>query len=103
MTVELQPVVIRGHYQIAASTATTLTASATIVAANADRRYLSIQNDDDTVAYLGIGEDAVLNAGHRLNASGAEFILSGAAGNLDTRSVSVISSAAGKKLIIKEA
>lgn len=100
---ELQPVVIRGQYGISASTASTATASATIVAANADRRYLSIQNDSDTIAYLAIGTAAIVNAGHRLNANGGEFIMSGAQGNLDSRSVTVISSAAGKNLIIKEA
>lgn len=98
----VDPVVIRGTYTLTATTASVGTSSVTVLAANADRKYAHIQNDSDTVVYLGIGAAGVANKGHRLNASGGEYEMSGAKGNLDTRAIYAISSAAAKNLIVKE-
>lgn len=46
------------------------TSTTEILAANADRCFLVICNDSDTVIYLGLGAAAVLNKGIRLEPAG---------------------------------
>lgn len=48
-----------------------------IAAANTSRRYLSIVNDSNEAVYLGIGEDAVMNKGIRINANGGAYEMLG--------------------------
>lgn len=71
-------------------------ASAQLVAINANRRYLSIVNNSDTVIFLGIGAAAVLNSGIRINANGGvvEFIRNQ---NLTLQAVNGIHGGAGNK------
>ncbi len=80
----------------APATANAGVASTQLVAANANRRYLSIVNNSDTAIYLGIEVDAVLNSGTRINASGGskEFIRGV---NLTTQVVNGIHGGAGNK------
>lgn len=70
--------------------------------ANANRKYASFQNDSDTTIYLMISGSAVLNQGIRLNPNGGSYEMSPATGNLDTRAVNAISSAAAKNLLVRE-
>lgn len=77
-------------------------ASGVALAANANRKYALIINDSDATIYLKIGAAAVLNAGIRLNASGGSYEMSAAYGNLDTRVINAISSAADKVLLVTE-
>ena len=73
-----------------------------VLAANANRKYALIVNDSDSTVYIKIGAAAVLNQGIRLNASGGSYEMSAAAGNLDTRAINGISSAAAKLLLVTE-
>ena len=74
----------------------------TIVAANAERRYLIITNDSDSAVYLSFGGAAVLNQGIRINASGGWYeMLEGL--NLYTGIVTGIAAAAGKIVTYLEA
>ncbi len=67
-----------------------------IAAANPNRSYALIQNDSDEVIYLGIGEDAVLNKGVRLNAAGGSYEMSPAFGNLSQAAINGISTSGSK-------
>lgn len=85
------------------ATSTTVGVTTTqVLAANANRKYASFQNDSDTVIYLKISSNAVLNQGIRLNSNGGVYEMSINAGNLDTRAVNAISSASGKNLLVRE-
>lgn len=75
------------------------TSTTEVVAFNADRIYLLIQNLDDAAVYLGFGEDAVLNTGIRLNANGGSYEMSRDLGNLTTSAVNVIHGSSGNKVI----
>ena len=78
------------------------TDSTEVAAFNSERRYLALVNDSDTDVYLALGEDAVLNKGIRLNASGGSYeMLEGQ--NLYTGAVNAIASAATKRLTVQEA
>jgi hypothetical protein len=72
-------------------------ASTVIVAAKPTRRYLLIQNDSDTVIYLGIGAAAVANAGVRLAASGGAYEMSRLFGNLCPDAIYAIHGGVGNK------
>jgi hypothetical protein len=55
-------------------TAVNVNGSTAVLAANANRRYLLIVNDSDTVVYLWLrASAAAANRGIRLNASGGSF------------------------------
>jgi len=57
-------------------TAVNVNGNTTVIAANANRRYLLIVNDSDTVVYLWLQAGAAaVNRGIRLNASGGSFEL----------------------------
>lgn len=47
--------------------------STTAIAANLDRKYLSVTNDSDEVMYLSFGVAAQMNKGIRLNANGGSL------------------------------
>lgn len=75
------------------------TASSEAVAANANRQYLLLINDSDTVLYLAFGEAAVANKGLRLAASGGSYEMSREAGNMITSNVRVIHGGSGNKVL----
>ena len=77
--------------------------SQTAVAANNDRKYLLLINDSDAAIYVKFGATAVVNEGIRLNANGGTFEASEAFGNLPKTSVTAITAAATKVLLITEA
>ena len=48
-----------------------------VVTADTDRFYLSLVNDSDEDIYLGLGADAVMNKGIRLNSGGGSVVFEG--------------------------
>lgn len=63
-----------GTFSTVTNTAVNVTtATTTILAANASRKYAVIVNDSDTVIYLKLAASAALNSGIRLNASGGFY------------------------------
>ncbi len=86
-----------------AHTAPSIAASTTeALAANASREYAMFINDSDEVIYIELGDDAILNEGIRLNASGGSYEMSRKIGNLDTRVVNGISASGSKVLLVTE-
>ena len=83
------------------TTASVGTTSVVALAANDDRLYAKFVNDSDTIVYLNIGGTAVANKGVRLNANGGEFEMY-VGKNLGRGTVSAISSAASKNLLVLE-
>ena len=77
-------------------------ASGVVLAANANRKYASFQNDSVNTIYLMFNAAAVLNQGIRLNANGGVYEMSSAMGNLDLREVRAISSVAAQNLLVRE-
>ena len=75
---------------------TTTTASTEILAKNAARRYALIINDSDTVIYLGIGVDAVVNKGIRLTASGGSYEMAPSFNNLSAAAINGINGTGSK-------
>lgn len=95
---------IRDVSYLAPTSATVGVATAEAVAANGERKYLLLVNDSDSVIYLGVGFDAVLNKGIRLNANGGAFeMLRDVGGNFSMQAVNAISTGAGKNLTVQEA
>ena len=94
--------VLKGSITTTPSVATVGTNSVLALAANANRKYASFQNDSDTVIYLMGTNAAVLNQGIRLNANGGTYEMSSAGGNLTLAAVYAISSAANKNLLVRE-
>lgn len=79
------------------------TNSQKILDANDNRKYVLFVNDSDSIMYLKIGNNAVLNEGIRLNAGGGSFEMSAGLGNLDTRAIYAIHGGTGdKKILITE-
>jgi|TARA_R110000824_G_scaffold175652_4_gene354358 hypothetical protein len=91
------------HYKtITHSTTATGSASGVAIAANVNRRYLRIQNDDATdPAYIMIGATAVANQGIKLVAGGV-FVMSKEEGNLSTVVVNCIQGNSAEVLLIAE-
>jgi len=83
--------------------ATVGTSTGVVLAANADRSYVKIINDSDTIIYLKVGAAAVVNEGIRVEANGGVFDMSADLGNLDTRAINGINGvAAGKVMLVSE-
>ena len=79
------------------------TTSATVLAANASRRYALITNDSDVVVYINLTGVGVANTGIRLAASGGTYEMSGAYGNLTTGIIrGIAASGSGKVLLVTE-
>lgn len=68
-----------------------------IVAGREGRRYLAIVNDSDTAVYLGIGQEAEVGRGIRLNAQGGSFEMTD--DNLSEQGVWGIHSSTGAKSV----
>ena len=51
------------------------TTTTELIAANELRVFASIVNDSDEAMYLAFGEDAVMNSGYRINASGGSYVI----------------------------
>lgn len=75
-------------------------ASGLILAVNEKRRYVIVQNDSDTVMYLGLGAAAVENKGIRLAASGGEYEMSLQKGNLYTGAIYAVHVSTGNKVAL---
>lgn len=85
---------------LAPTFATVGVASATAVAANANRRGLVLVNTSANRISLGFGVPAVLDRGITLMANGGTFNM--AAFDFSTQAVNAIASAAGSNLAIQE-
>ncbi len=88
--------------QLVHTEATVGATSVVALAANADRSYVKFYNDSDAVIYLKFGATAVANEGIGIPVAGS-YVVSADNGNLDTRVVNAISTAAAKELLISEA
>lgn len=95
-------IIVFNTTSLAHTTVTIGVASGVALAANANRTSALFINDSDTTIYLKVGAAAVLNEGIRLNTNGSSYEMSKNYGNLDTRAIYAISSAATKKLLITE-
>lgn len=84
------------------SVAVAITSTA-VIAANADRIYLLIQNISDTAIDLFVGGAAVASQGIRLQANGGSIELSARNGNLDTRAINAIHAGTGTKTLLVSA
>lgn len=69
-----------------------------VLTADSGRKEVHLQNDSDTIIYLGFGRAAELNKGYALAPNRGNTFVS----NVWTGSISAISSAASKKLLISE-
>jgi hypothetical protein len=78
--------------------------STAVVSANVARKGFVCVNDSDEVIYLGLGEDAVMNKGIRLNASGGSYELpiSGKMGTTFLGAINAICSSGSKVLTYAE-
>jgi hypothetical protein len=74
------------------------TTSAERVPANKMRTTLWLINDSDTIIYLGIGRDAVLNQGIRLNANGGSLEIN--VYNLTKQAIYAIHGGSGNKVLL---
>ncbi len=83
-------------------TASVGTASAEVIAANPDRKYLLLTNDGTATAYLALGTSAVLNAGLRLAANGGSYEMTRGAANVYSGAINGIASVNGVKLLTVE-
>lgn len=77
------------------------TATAELAATNNNRKYLRVTNLSNAAIYLGFGEDAVLNKGVYVAASGGIFEMN--INNLTNEAVNAISSASSKSVAVQEA
>lgn len=71
-----------------------------ILKENPARRYALFVNDSDTVMYLRLGQEAAVNRGIRLNASGGSYEINST--NLYPGRICFICSAASKNLMFIE-
>jgi len=82
-------------------TAVAIGAGSTLVlAANANRKYLLLENDSDTNIYISYGVAAILYKGIRLNANGGSHELP--TGFTYTGAIYAINSAGAKNLLVTE-
>ena len=92
-----------GNVTINHSALAVTTASQTALAANANRKYASFQNDSDTVIYLKVGSGAVVGQGYRINPNGGSLEMSPAIGNLSLSAIYAVHNGTGNKnLLISE-
>jgi hypothetical protein len=90
---------LSGYVNIGSTTpqsVTVGTASTVVLAANPARQYAIIVNDSDEAIYLSLGNDAQLNKGIRLNASGGSYEI--LEENMFTGRVTAISTSGSKVL-----
>ena len=79
------------------------TATTSVLSANANRRYLLLQNDGTTDIYLKLGTAAaVLNNGIRLVAGGGAYEMSRGAANIYSGAIQGIAGAAATRLMYAE-
>lgn len=94
-----------GYGSVVYSTASIGTASGTVIAANANRKYLKVTNDaNGTVVYLREGAAAAVNTGDRVNAGGGAVEMTAALGNVWSGYVTGIhaGTAGSVTLLVKE-
>jgi len=87
-----------GYQTPTASIGTVTEASSTIVAANANRKYLYVGNTGGTPGYLGFGAAAVINQGVRIERAGSAgcfYEMAREMGNINNGSVTAILTATG--------
>lgn len=73
-----------------------------VLAEDGDRKYAIFFNDSNETIYLGIGADAELNKGPRLNAEGGFYeLLRAPGGNFSMQKVNAICVSGGKNLTIQ--
>ncbi len=76
------------------------TSTTAVLASNASRKYALIVNDSDAIMYVGVGVDAVLNRGLRLNPNGGSYEMSEKLGNLATGAINAIHGGTGSKVAL---
>lgn len=77
------------------------TSTTEIVASDNDRKAIFIVNDSANTIFIGIGGDAVMNKGIRINANGGALLLSGA--TRTTQAIDGISGTAASNITVHEA
>lgn len=92
---------LSGAATLTHTTVTAGLASGAALAANANRKYALLFNDSNTDIYIKVHSAAVLNEGIRIPIGGS-YEMSNVLGNLDTRAINCICSAAGKTLLVTE-
>ena len=75
------------------------TTSAKALAVNADRKWLLIVNDSDTVIYCKVGVAAVFNEGIPIGANRSSFEISPQNGNFTTGAINCIHGGTGNKVL----
>ena len=78
------------------------TTSATVLAANAARRYAVVVNDGTSDVYINLGGTAVANQGIRVNAGGGSYSISPVWGNLFTGAINGITAAGTATMLVTE-
>lgn len=91
-----------GMRAVAHGTVSVGTATGTVLAANANRRYLLLQNDGTTDIYLRLGASAALNTGIRLVSGGGAYEMSRGAANVFNGEIQGIAGAAATRLMYTE-
>ena len=71
-----------------------------VLAADADRVWILLENDSDEAIYVAFGVAAVLNQGIRLNAEGGSLELSYETGFIDHRQINAICASGSKNLLV---
>lgn len=77
------------------------TSAETVAEANAGRKYLLLQNDGDGEVYLGLDQDAVVNAGILLG-PGEFYELGTVYGNYAPVRVSAVAAADTQRVLVTE-
>ena len=78
------------------------TSNVQVLAANANRVYVLLVNDSDSVIYIALGQGAALNFGIRLNPNGGSYEMSRRLGNVHAGAISAVTSASGKRLLVTQ-
>jgi hypothetical protein len=95
------PVQQTGTVVITHTNPTIGTGSSTVVTSNSDAKYRFIQNNGAFDAWLNIGGTASLNTGIKI-AAGGSYEMSCAIGNMDTRTITAISTSGSLAFSVTE-
>ena len=91
----IRPIKTMAPTEVSVETSTTVA-----LAANPSRTYASFVNNSNQDMYLGLGADAVMNRGIRINANGGSYEIND--NNLFTGVVNAIASGGSKSLVVTE-
>ena len=91
----IRPIKTQTPTVVAVETSTTV-----VLATNPSRGYALFVNNSNQDMYLGLGADAVMNQGIRINANGGRYEINDT--NLFTGAVNAIASGGAKSLVVTE-